>query len=62
MRRIFNKLNYFNWQNNKIESFYLLPLKKSFDKLKLNLVCLMTKGINFYRIPLCKNETFMTDL
>jgi len=52
VRRIFNKLNYENWEINKIESFYLLPLKKAFDKMKLNLLCLMTKGINFYKIPL----------
>lgn len=62
MKRIFNKLNYKNWKSNKIESFYLMPLQRSFDKMRQRLLCLMVKGINYYRTPLHTNEEFLEDL
>lgn len=62
VRKIFNKLAYKNWQDNKIETFYLMPLKKAFDKLKVNLLCLMVKGINYYNIPISNNKQFLDDL
>jgi hypothetical protein len=62
VRRIFNKLNYPNWQQNKIETFYLMPLQKSFDKMRVNLLCLMVKGINYYKCPLNANKQFLDDL
>ncbi|CAD8047451.1 unnamed protein product [Paramecium sonneborni] len=62
VKLIFNKLGYENWQNNKIESFYLKPLLEAFEKMRRNLFCLMLKGINYYKAPLMDNQQFVIDI
>lgn len=39
-----------------------MPLQKAFDKMRVNLLCLMVKGINYYKIPLHANKPFLDDL
>ncbi|CAD8174923.1 unnamed protein product [Paramecium pentaurelia] len=62
VKLIFNKLGYEGWQQNKIESFYLTPLQEAFDKMRNNLLCLMLKGINYYKAPLMDNTQFVEDV
>lgn len=39
-----------------------MPLQLAFDKMRNNLLCLMIKGINYYKAPLRLNTQFILDL
>ena len=62
MKKIFNKLNYENWEANEIESFYLIPLRKNLLKLRSHLFRLFMNGLDYYRIPLSSNTVFLKDV
>ena len=49
-------------ETNKIETFYLKPLKNAYEKMQKNLFFLNVKGINYYCVPLKENKDFLEDL
>jgi len=61
-RNIFKKLSYENWENNRIENFYLSPLQKKFYKMRTDLVCLFSIGIDHWSVPLNKNLQLHEDV
>lgn len=62
VERMFNKLEYKNWKENPIEKMYLEPLHNNFKKLMKTLWRMWYEKINYWRIPLCKNEELVKDI
>jgi hypothetical protein len=60
VKMIFKKLEY--EELTKIESFYITPLRDSFENMKQGLAALFTTGINFWKVPLEANTRFVDDL
>ena len=54
VRRIFNKLNIFEWEKNKIQFFYLSKLRAAFTSMRIHLIKLFVKGVGnkfiFYKL------------
>lgn len=60
--RIFNKLNYENWEHNEIEKFYLTPLKTAFYQMRTHMCVLMRLGIDYWKQPISANTQLLADI
>lgn len=62
IRKTFNKLEYKNWKDNPLEKMYLEPLHTNFKKLQKTLWRMWYDKVNFWKIPLFKNEELVNDI
>lgn len=58
----FKKLYYQNWENNKIESYFINPLLEAFNLLRTNLFKLYSMGMDFWKQPLSENNVFVENV
>lgn len=59
---VLKKFQYEGWRENVVERFYIQPLFNNFLLLKADFLKLYSMGIEFWRIPLNRNEQILLDM